>query len=46
MSDYFPETNSSRTNIKFELDLSDYATKTHLEYATDVDTSDFVEKTD
>ena len=33
MSKYFPKPNSVGTNIKVELDLSDYATKTDLKNA-------------
>ena len=29
--------------MKFELDLSNYATKTHLKNATDIDISNFAE---
>ena len=32
--------------MKVELDLSNYATKTDLQNATGVDTSDFAKKTD
>ena len=34
------------TNVKVELDLSNYATKTDLKDAAGVDTSDFAKKTD
>ena len=33
-------------NVKVELDLSNYATKTDLKYATGVDTSSFPKKID
>ena len=33
-------------NVKFELDLSNYATKVDLKNTTRLDTSDFAEKTD
>ena len=46
MSKYFPKTKSLGTNVKFELDLSNYATKAHLKNPTRVDTSDFAKKTD
>ena len=35
---YFPETAHSKNEIKFELDLSNYATKTDLKSTTGVDT--------
>ena len=41
MSEYFPEPKS-----KVELDLSSYATKTDLKYATGIDTSFFPKKVD
>ena len=40
MSEYFPKPKSLAENVKVELDLFNYATKTGLKYATDVDTSD------
>ena len=46
MSEYFPKPNSLGTNVKVELDLSNYATKTDLKNAAGVDTSDFAKKTD
>ena len=46
MSEYFSKLNSLGTNVKFELDLSSYATKTDLENATGADTSHFAKKTD
>ena len=45
MSKYFPKLKFLETNVKFELDLSNYATKTDLKNTADVDTSDFVKKT-
>ena len=41
MSEYFSEPKSSGANVKVELDLSNYATKTDLKNATGVDTSSF-----
>ena len=38
MSEYFPEPNSFRANVKVELVLSNYTTKTDLENRADVDT--------
>ena len=35
-----------KTNVKLELDLSNYATETDLKNATGVDTFDFGKKTD
>ena len=46
MSEYFPEPKSSRARVKFELDLSNYATKADLINATGVDTSKFAKKVD
>ena len=46
MSQYFPEPNSLRSNVKVELDLSNYATKADLKNATGVDTSKFAKKID
>ena len=45
MNRYFPPYRNSRSNIKFELDLSNYATKTDLRHVTHVDVSSFVSKT-
>ena len=45
MSQYFPPYRSSGRNIKVELDLSNYATKTDLKNATHVDVSSFTSKT-
>ena len=46
MSEYFPEPKSLGTNVKVELDLSNYATKADLKNAAGVDTLDFAKKTD
>ena len=45
MSQYFPPYTGSRSNIKVELDLSNYATETDLRNVTDVDVSSFASKT-
>ena len=44
MSQYFPPYRSHGGNIKVELDLSNYATKTYLRNMTHVDVSNFVSK--
>ena len=44
MSHYFPPYRSSGGNIKFEFDLSSYATKTDLKNVTHVDVSCFALK--
>ena len=44
MSEYFPNPNFLGTNVKVELDLSNYATKTDLKNATGLDTSDFTKR--
>ena len=46
MSAYFPELKSSGGRVKVELVLCNYATKTDLKNATNVDTSTFAKKTD
>ena len=46
MSQYFPKPNSLGTNVKFELDLSNYATNTDLKNATGVDSSSFTKRID
>ena len=46
MSEYFPEPKSLRGKVRFELDLSNYATKADLNKAGGVDTSKFAEKID
>ena len=45
MSTYCPPYRSSSNNIKIELDLTSYATKTHLKNTTHVDVSSFASKT-
>ena len=45
MSQYFPRYRSSGSNIKVELDFSNYATKTDLKNVTHVDISSFASKT-
>ena len=45
MSPYFPPYRSSGKNIKVELDLSSYATKTDLKNVTHVYVSSFASKT-
>ena len=45
MSQYFPPYRSSGRDIKVEVDLSNYATKTDLENATHVDASSLALKT-
>ena len=42
---YYPPYKSSSNNIKVELDLTNYATKTDLNNITQVDTSSFASKT-
>ena len=46
MSGYFPELKSTGGSVKFELDLSNYATKADLKNATSVDISKFAKKVD
>ena len=46
MSEYFPKPKFLVANVKVELDLSNYATKSDLQNATGVDTSNFAIKTD
>ena len=46
MSEYFPKPKSLGANVKVELDLSNYVTKTDFKNATGVDTSDFAKKAD
>ena len=46
MSEYFPKPNSLEANVKIELDLSNYATKTSLKNETKVDKLSFAKKTD
>ena len=45
MSVYYPPYKSSSNNIKVELDLANYATKTDLDNITHVDVSSFASKT-
>ena len=45
MSQYYPPYKSSSNNIKVELDLANYATKTDLNNITHVDVSSFASKT-
>ena len=45
MSQYFPPYRSSRGDIKVELDLSNYGTKTDLKNVTHVDVNSFTSKT-
>ena len=45
MGQYFPPYRSSSNNVKVELDLANYATKTDLNNITHVDVSSFVSKT-
>ena len=46
MSEYFRKPKCLGTNVKVELDLPNYATKTDLRNATAVETSRFAEKVD
>ena len=46
MSEYFSKPKSSGQRVEVELDLANYATKTHLKAATGVDTSKFAKKVD
>ena len=45
MSQYYPPYRSSRNNIKVELDLANYATKSDLNNITHLDVSSFASKT-
>ena len=45
MSTYYPPYKSSSQNIKVELDLTNYATKTDLKNIAHVDVSSFASKT-
>ena len=45
MSQYYPPYRSSSNNIKVELDLANYATKTDLNNITHVDVSSFASDT-
>ena len=44
MSEYFPKTNALGANVKVDLDLSNYATKTDLKNAAEADTPSFAKK--
>ena len=46
MSNYFPKPKFLGANVKTELDLSNYTTKSDLKNVIGVDTSDFAKKTD
>ena len=46
MSKYFPKPRFSRGGVKFELDLSNYATKPDLKNAIGVDRSEFAKNVD
>ena len=45
MSTYYPPYKNTSNNIKVELDLTNYATKTDLKKITHVDVSSFASKT-
>ena len=45
MTAYYPPYRSSSNNIKVELDLTNYATKTDLKNITHTDVSSFASKT-
>ena len=45
MSTYYPPYKSSSSNVKVELDLSNYATKTDLKNITHTDVSSFASRT-
>ena len=45
MSTYYPPYKSSSSNVKVELDLTNYATRTDLKNITHVDVSSFASKT-
>ena len=44
MSEYFLKPKSLEANVKVELDLSNFATKTDLKNATGINTSSFAKK--
>ena len=46
MSKYFPKPKCLGANVKVELDLPNYATKSDLKNATGISTSEFAKKTD
>ena len=43
-SEYFPKPNSLEENVKVEMDLSNYATKTDIKNSIRIDTSSFAKK--
>ena len=45
MSQYYPPYKSSSSNVKVEIDLTNYATKTDLKNITHIDVSSFASKT-
>ena len=45
MSTYYPPYKGSSSNVKVELDLTNYTTKTDLKNITHVDVSSFASKT-
>ena len=45
MTTYYPPYKRSSSNVKVELDLTNYATKTDLKNITHVDVSSFASKT-
>ena len=45
-SEYFPKPNSLEENVKVEMDLSNYATKTDIKNSIRIDTSSFAKKVD
>ena len=45
MSTYYPPYKSSSSNVKVELDLTNYTTKTDLKNKTHIDVSSFARKT-
>ena len=46
MTEHFSKWKSFGTNVRVELDLSNYATKAYFKNATGIDTLDFAKKTD
>ena len=46
MSEYFPKAKALEANMKVELELVNYATKTDLKNEAGADTLDFAKKTD
>ena len=45
MREHFRKPKSLGANVKVELDLSNYATKSYLQNATGVDTADYAKRT-